>query len=574
MQYDPGADENSAKLAATNNNREEFVLQLFRLFKLVTMHQMHNQAVQRSIGAAAQSFKKLLQDEQTKLTVLFGGSDIFVNGQPLKASRGTYESATELGQMLETLGANEISVSQDVQQGDIQRALESFVSAREQRGTTFQVTGALSVIYVDPSYLMGMDEDEIGIDEQIIRTYTSALVMLQRAHELWDQGQYRHMRIIKRIAQRLVMFSEEHDSALIQATALRVNGSNDVAEHALVSAMTAVVAARLLTRDIQHLTLITTSALCHHIGNSRLKALSMQEDDPFRMPDAPVALREDQKVHQQASTAVGMIGLAGLFDTALERLDVAYESTHFGQNPAPLFQQRIVPKVEALIVSRSHQLQHLLTTDEPLETEDSSLDDRLEVWMSRTSTRAELIVSKLICTALGIYPRGTVIRLSSGWQGVVLGTPNHPTCYSRPMVRLMVSPSGESETRDIHLSIISQDVLQLGHIEEVIHAPTEAQKAVRQQIKEGYLRVPQQAIDGPVVAMKRRSASHPVAQPIDEPPVMIDPTPQPEELEEPKLDTDVLSLTDVHARKMRLEKLRFLASLDDPTSDEDDSLFD
>ena len=86
-----------------------------------------------------------------------------------------------------------------------------------------------------------------------------------------------------------------------------------------------------------------------------------------------------------------------------------------------------------------------------------------------------------------IFPRGTPVELSSGWQGVVLGTPYDASVYGRPTVRLMVDPSGRaSGPLDIDLALIHADVLRLGTITRVLHdadalAPAllDCQRAVR-----------------------------------------------------------------------------------------------
>lgn len=579
----------AAQSAQEGKHREEFVLQLFRLFKLVTMHQLNNQAVQRSIEAATSSFSQMLMQEQTKLAALFAGDNIFVNGQPLKASRGTYESASELGKLLHSVGVNEITIWQEATPQDFEEVLGQFVRSRQQRtaqGQSMSVPGRVRLQYVDPTYLLGVDEGELTAEEQMLRTYTAAVVVMRRVLEGVEAGRYELMRVVKRIGQRLVVLAQEDDHALVQATALRTS-SHDRAEQALVAAITAVVSARLLTNDLRELIDIATATLCFDVGLERLHGLKRFEDDPFALDGIKVELTLEEQAHGPSSTSVALIGLAGLYETSTRRLVLTYEARASYQG-LEVYQGKAMPSVEAVLIAQAHKLQALLATDEQSEgLEPRSLDELLELWVQGQKTRGEQAVGRQICTALGIYPRGTIVQLSSGWLGVVLGTPRAPSCYSRPMVRLMVSPSGEElKARDVHLSVINAEVLKLGTITHVIHvAEQESLNKMSEQVKQGQWSVPSAILEAPLRAAapqgadqgqeKKRAAAKAsgVFKKIGGEPKSASSPPQEvkeaglEEFSSPDPNTDVLSLTDNHARKLRMERLRFLASLDDDHQD-------
>lgn len=578
--------------AQEGKHREEFVLQLFRLFKLVTMHQLNNQAVQRSIEAATTSFSQMLMQEQTKLTALFAGDNIFVNGQPLKASRGTYESASELGKLLHSVGVNEITIWQDASPQDFEAVLSQFVQGRQQRSgeqRSMSVPGRVRLQYVDPTYLLGVDEGELTAEEQMLRTYTAAVVVMRRVLEGVEAGRYELMRVVKRIGQRLVVLAQEDDHALVQATALRT-GSHDLAEQALVAAITAVVSARLLTNDLRELIDIATAALCFDVGLERLHGLKRFEDDPFALDGIKIELTEQEQSYGPSSTSVALIGLAGLYETSTRRLVLTYEARASYQGQ-PVYQGKAMPSVEAVLIAQSHKLQMLLAQEDPREGgEPSSLDELLQEWVRGQTTRGEQAVGRQICTALGIYPRGTIVQLSSGWLAVVLGTPRAPSCYSRPMVRLMINPLGElSQARDVHLSVINAEVLTLGTIVQVIHTPEhDALHKVSEQVMRGQWSVPSSILEAPLRAASQTSAGQGSAKKRGAaktsgvfkkpgaPKAAATPaeTSGLEEFSSPDPNTDVLSLTDNHARKMRMERLRFLASLDDDPQEPSDDVAD
>ena len=456
-------------------HREEFVLQLFRLFKLATMHQLGNQAVQRSAEAAARSFVALLMQEQTKLSALFSGENIFVNGQPLKASRGTYESASELGRLLAHVGLNEITVWQEVTSQDLLTVLEQFVharQARERRAQALMVPNRVRLHYVDPSFLLGADEGDLSPHEQLLRTYTSSVVVMRRVLEGAAQGRYELMRVVKRVGQRLVVLAQEDDQALLAMTALRTS-RQDLASQAMAGAVTAILAARQLTRDLRALSDVATAALCHDLGQQRLKALKDLEDDPFGLEGAPVLLSAQDLEHAAGSSAVALIALAGLYDTSLRRLVVTHEANVLSQGQTP-YQGRAAPTVEALLVSQSHLLQALLVPDEP-SGQAPSTDEALARWLGAQRDRPQVAIGHLICAALGLYPRGSAARTRSGHAVVVLSNHREAARYSAPLVRVLEDPRGQtaSPQRDVDLSD-AHDALarELGPLVRAISTPS------------------------------------------------------------------------------------------------------
>src|SRR5262249_45080404 len=55
---------------------------------------------------------------------------------------------------------------------------------------------------------------------------------------------------------------------------------------------------------------------------------------------------------------------------------------------------------------------------------------------------ADRTALRLLIGALGIFPTGTLIELSTGEVAVVAHTPQHPSLYSQPRVRIVLDASG------------------------------------------------------------------------------------------------------------------------------------
>jgi HD-GYP domain-containing protein (c-di-GMP phosphodiesterase class II) len=69
-------------------------------------------------------------------------------------------------------------------------------------------------------------------------------------------------------------------------------------------------------------------------------------------------------------------------------------------------------------------------------------DATLRYILERAGTLYDPILAKLFANALGVYPAGTLCRLSSGELGVVVEGNPDPEQWDRPRVKVVVSPGG------------------------------------------------------------------------------------------------------------------------------------
>src|ERR1700678_2036189 len=94
------------------------VVALFRLVKLSTLHSLDNQAMVRQVEETVQLVGEYGQRTEHNGSILFAHGSVFVGGQLLRANRGVYEGAQELGEILAKVGAAEIGVKREAQASD------------------------------------------------------------------------------------------------------------------------------------------------------------------------------------------------------------------------------------------------------------------------------------------------------------------------------------------------------------------------------------------------------------------------------------------------------------------------
>lgn len=473
--------------------QETFVLTLFRLFKLATMHDLNNQAIGRGLSHAAQTFSEIFARESTDLSALFTSENVFINGQPLKASRNTYESVLELGRLLERTGFNELRLGRSVSRDDLSQMLEHFTLFRKDPpgNRSVQLTRNVRFKHVDPTFILGENEGELTIEERVARIYTSALVIMRRALEALAEGEYRLMNTIKRVAQSMVMIADQDPGALLSALGQRPD-RDDPATVAVHTAVLSTVMARSLSRDLTTLSDITTSSLMVHAGEQRLRALNRIEDDPFG--DAlPAALTSSDQKRVPVSTSAVTALMSGLYLRSQRRMLMSYEAQWLEREDelGPLYRGKLPPSLSAVIIAKSFRFQQLLAFDIAAQRPRTP-DETLAILVQESATAADKLVLKLLCTTLGLYPKGTQLQLSSGAQAVVASNHELPVLYDRPLVYLVSGPGGVYlQPRFVDLASLDPDIVRLGNPLKVLNYTEGTLAKAAQIITSGQLEIPQ-----------------------------------------------------------------------------------
>lgn len=478
----------------TSRRYETFALTLFRLFKLSTMHTLDNQAVQRGIKYAETTLRELMSKELGDMSALFSGENIFINGQPLRASRGTYEAVIELGEMLNRVGLNEIRLGRKISADDLQQMLEFFLAARRQApgDGPFPITNNVRLQFIDPSFLLGSEEEELTVQDQIARTVSSTVVVMRRALEAIEAGEYRLVNTIKRAAQSMVMLAEQDAGALLGTLEQRP----DHGDRAMLSVQTATLASvmtRLLTRDMQTLSDVTSAALLFDVGELRLLAQAKIEDDPFG--DAIAAhLTDRDRDRSPASAAAALVVMTGLYDRSIRRSMITHEATWLcrQQRLGLPYHGKLPPSLESIVVAVARRFLELIAFD--ISAKDSQgggdPDVALQKMLETMTMPAERLVLKLMCSVLGLYPRGTLVELTSGWRGVISGNHTTPSLYDRPQIFLVERVGKGAAPKFVNLAELREEILGLGTIARILPRSEGALAQAQEMLLNGQLEAP------------------------------------------------------------------------------------
>ena len=402
---------------------------IYRLVKACALYDDGNQAVARLVQGAVSAV-----DEYCTLfscdnaTVVFVGDAVFIGGDLLRASRETHVIAVELGQMLGKCEVSELALSKGVSTaaiGEFARLVADGIAdgSRAARVSAANITG-IRTAKVSGLRAAGRGDAESPV-AAALRTFAVAIVTVQNAYADLRSGEPSVLRRTKRVAQKIVATLAGDGQALVALAA----GSTpkEPAAIAVTTAILAVAAGRQLTTDRVLLTNLAIAALLYDTGQARLA------DRGLRLERA---LTEEEQDRLPASTAFMMTAMMKLHHPARVRTALAYEAQSLARGRsagAPYKGYRAVTPLGRLlyVARRFSELRAHGSIDAAVrDLTESALDasDRMSV--------------KLLVGALGVFPIGTLVELTSGEMGVVISTPERPMDFVRPRVRIMYDARG------------------------------------------------------------------------------------------------------------------------------------
>lgn len=466
--------ETAGQNRVASDDFSTLVRQLYRMFKTGSIHLMNNEAVTRQIERSVGAVHALAAEGFDDINVLFLNDTVFVNGTLLKASRDVYEAALELARLLERAGANQMSISTDARFDDLYFIVD-YVSSTIREGAAPDVLpefpAGATLRHIDPELIEDAQSGEMTAGDRVGRSYASTLVVMRYLYDNLKRGHYAASRQLKRLAQQLVLLADQDEDAFLGVTRMR-HVQDDEAGRAVNSAILAILAGRQMTRNVRTLGRLALSAMLADVGRPR--AAEMGADGGLAVIPR---LSNAQRSRMPAATAAVMTILGRLHDESLHRTVVGYESQWLNHRQFldELYDGALHPRLESTLVYVVRRFNDSLTFD--VQAQKRMSPDQAIRHLRRTAADAlELFCVDLLLQALGLVPRGTVVRMASGAVGVVVENSDKPGLYGLPTVQLYRDSQGSPlEPVLLDLAHPNAAVLKHGGIREVLadEAPPE-----------------------------------------------------------------------------------------------------
>jgi hypothetical protein len=430
------------------------VTAIFRVVKLSTLHAIDNQAMVRQVEETVAIVSDYCQRTEHNVSILFAHGSVFVGGLLLRANRGVYEGALELGEILEKIGAAEIGIARDVRPADfydLASALaDSLRSAKSKRIERPSPRIRLRGFNAAALGREGAIEQRLAPAAQVASTYASAVVIMRRFFEDLRRGKYELPQRVKRVAQRLVDLSIGETPAFLGVTAAR-NANHDAAGRAVNTAILSLSMTRQITSDPVMLSRVAMAALLYDAARARIAGV-VGQGAPAVMPQ----LSEQQESESPAGTAVVLTALGRINEPSVMRTVITYEA-HWVKRRAslrPLYRGLRQPSMQARIIAVARAFNDLLTTAPGVAP--PSADEVIACLEKEATEPADRTALRLLVGALGLFPTGTLVELSTGEVAVVVQTPSHPSLYSQPRVRVVLDVAGGALPRPIEIDLAQQ----------------------------------------------------------------------------------------------------------------------
>lgn len=452
--------------------RERFVTHLFRLVKLCRFHDLENEAARKALDQSAATFREIFEGGVEFLDVVFAGDEIFVNGEPLRASRSTYDSVLELGGLIGDIGYNEVTIRPGVDVEDLEAMLARYSRELEnlddERPAELHPAEHIRFRRIDPEKVLSLEGRDQTAREQVLALYPAAIVTMRRFLDELREGELRALRFAKRLSQRLVALSDAEAETMLALTAMKKT-RDEPAGIAVNSAILALLMARRITDRYRILHRVCFGGMVATIGEPRAAGLYDRDETLKVIP----SLDRDAKEQLGPLNALLLMKHSQMRYPALRRAAVAYEAGWLAHKDVLGWPwgEKQRPTVEAVIVetARRYWEKMALTPDMQRRPRPSEVFDRMR---DEAETKVEHVVVQLAMDVMGYYERGLIVETSTGWSGVVVEPGEELADFSRPVVRMARDPDRNPvEPRDVDLSSDDVDFERYGSVRRALRAP-------------------------------------------------------------------------------------------------------
>ncbi len=428
------------------------VTSIYRLAKLAQLHDLTNQAFLRQLDQTYQAINDYCLRSGMHVNVLYAQKAVFVAGQLLRGTRAIYESALELGSILDWCGGAELTISKDVTSDELLELAEAISKAmRSGRNTFISPTPKIRVRHVnEAARLRGLEVEKLALEHEIVRTYASAVVIMRRFYDDLSSGHYSMPRRIKRIAQNLVDLSAGATRAFLGVSEVR-NANADEAGRAVNSAILAVAMAREISDDRVRLAQIAMAAMMHDVARPRAVALAGSAGP--KLAGVVARLSEDAEDRLPAGAAAVLTALGRVNEPSITRTVITFEAlwlrraAHLG----PVYRGVRPPTLHAKIVATARRYNDLMTPEPGLDAPPADL--AIATLAGELKDASDRPVLRMLVAALRFYPIGTVVQLSSGEVAEVVPGGDRSAGNELPRVRVVLDRAGAVLTPQVEVDL-------------------------------------------------------------------------------------------------------------------------
>ncbi len=457
-----------ARIEGRHRLATDLVLAVFRLMRACQLHSSSNAAVLSLVNFAGQVLGDYCARADVQAaTITFTAATVFVDGKQLRAKREAYASALELGALLERCGVSEITLPATVDRthiGAFARVLADALRGPSRADLSAVDFGGIRMRKVTID-LGALGRDESPAD-RTLRAYAAAVVVVRRFVSRLTKFPTHLPSQLRRVAQKLVSEFDDDPRMLIAAATSGAAGSDEAAL-SVSSSVVALAAARQVVSDRVVLANLVMASMLYGVGRIVLSAGG--EDGASRSVARGLSAAETRSLPEE--TARALVALGRIHAPNILRTAVVYEALwlRYGGQAGALYGGRRSASVLARILAVAREFADTLAA--PSGGRIVPVGEAIEALEAKVGDATERMYVKLLVGALGIFPVGTPVELTTGEVGVVMDLPTRPMDFARPRVRLIQDSKGAVLAIPYELDLATPEV---GGISRMIRRPIEA----------------------------------------------------------------------------------------------------
>lgn len=398
----------------------ELLIVMVRALRTIAVHEMANEAV----GAVCRELESTIRRQLEEVDVLelqAVGENVYFRRQLITPRGAAYESSVRLREIYRRLGINEISVRGPLDASALTEFLLGF--QRHYRSATPKEIQRQVFRGIGVRVITETAELEISPKLNLARAYAMLVVKMQEACEMMEAGKPPTIPGLRKAVQRLVDAAQGQDSVLVGLTRFD-DTFGDLGFHAAAVGSFAILMGQRLGVNRAELVRLALAALMHDVGR-----IGVDDKSPHK---------HDLSLLDRISGVRSAL-LIGRWTSSLDALDRASAALDRG---APLkgSQGRLAPNVVARLISVPCTFD--LLTRPPPPTRPMPPDHALREMMGKGSEFFDPRVLRLFGATIGLFPVGTLVRLSGGQLAVVMEVAADSTRYARPIVKVIEGGAG------------------------------------------------------------------------------------------------------------------------------------
>ncbi|MBI2897462.1 MAG: hypothetical protein HYY06_28140 [Deltaproteobacteria bacterium] len=417
---------------------------LFISMKIALMHRVDNKAFRDAIGSVRSALDTFRTACGPSAAIQFVGDYTYVNRVLLRVPVTLWEAVLYVRRVLERFGMGELLLAEDFSEdglADFLAIVKDSVGAQSPAALIEGKTFAGVQLRPLRARVDRLDELSMSARLRVLRAYGIATLTLRDVIHKVAAGRNPPVVPLKRAMQELA--SLPPDTAPLQLSLLSLERyRQELAGRMMnVALLSMQIGARLGMQTAAVRDLGAIAAL-HDIGRAS------RPDLEWASPEGAAAAG----LHLESVRRLTALRTGGA--ASLARTVVAYECG-LGLGPAEQH-----PYTRIVAVASAYEWMTQATPRGAGMLPDEALRDLLRA----SGTRFDPLVVKTLVNAVGLYPVGTTVRLSTGETAIVIEAPSDPALFGRPRVKILASADGSSVTRQCDLSE-TPDVTIVGSVD-------------------------------------------------------------------------------------------------------------